>query len=78
VLASVPGVNDLVTDGDKATFTVGEAELGAVLSALAAYSPRSLISSPPSLEDLFLRHYGGVEKGPAPVGSTAAQTAGAR
>ncbi|WP_125611687.1 ABC transporter ATP-binding protein [Specibacter cremeus] len=75
VLASVPGVNDLVADGAKATFTVGEAELGGVLAAVSAYSPHQLVSSPPSLEDLFLRHYGGVSKdaGTAPV-----QTAGVR
>lgn len=59
VLAVVPGVNDLVVDGARATFTVGEAELGGVLKALSEYSPKTLVSSPPSLEDLFLRHYGG-------------------
>ncbi|MEO6530555.1 MAG: ABC transporter ATP-binding protein, partial [Specibacter sp.] len=83
VLAAVAGVNDLVVDGTKATFTVGEPELGGVLAALSAYSPRTLVSSPPSLEDLFLRHYGaGVSDTPAagaaPVSGTAAQRAGAR
>ena len=62
ILASVPGVHDLAVDGDKATFTVGEAELGGLLSVIATHSPRSLLSSPPSLEDLFLRHYGGIGK----------------
>lgn len=76
VLAEVPGVNELVTAGNKATFTVGEAELGAVLATLSAYGPRSLVSSPPSLEDLFLRHYGGVSG--AASGTTAAQRAGAQ
>ncbi|ALV46225.1 ABC-2 type transport system ATP-binding protein [Arthrobacter alpinus] len=57
VLAQVPGINDLVVDGPKASFTVGESELGTVMLALSAYSPGSLVSSPPSLEDLFLRHY---------------------
>ncbi|WP_113718920.1 ABC transporter ATP-binding protein [Arthrobacter dokdonensis] len=75
VLASVPGVSDLVADGAKATFTVGEAELGGVLSAVSAYSPRQLVSSPPSLEDLFLRHYGGVSTG---SGTAPVQTAGVR
>ena len=83
VLASVPGVNDLVADGTKATFTVGEAELGGVLAALSAYSPRTLVSSPPSLEDLFLRHYGGRRcglpgGGQAALSGKAAQGAGAR
>ncbi len=65
VLAAVAGVNDLVADGTKATFTVGEAELGGVLQALSAYAPHTLVSSPPSLEDLFLRHYGGTATFPA-------------
>lgn len=73
ILANVPGVNDLATDGTKAAFTVGEAELGGVLAAVSAYSPRSLVSSPPSLEELFLRHYGGAE----PKAGTAAVQAGA-
>ncbi|GAA1863166.1 ABC transporter ATP-binding protein [Paeniglutamicibacter psychrophenolicus] len=64
-LASVPGINDLVLDGPKATFTVGEEDLGDVLEALSMYSPRSLVSTPPSLEDLFLRHYGGLPLQPA-------------
>lgn len=76
VLTEVPGVNELVTDGNKATFTVGEAELGAVLATLSAYGPRSLVSNPPSLEDLFLRHYGGVSG--AAAGTTAAHRAGAQ
>lgn len=59
-LATVPGINDLVLDGPKATFTVGAEDLGEVLEALSRYSPRSLVSAPPSLEDLFLRHYGGL------------------
>lgn len=59
VLTPVPGIKDLVIDGPKATFTVGEAELGRVLAALSSYAPHTLVSSPPSLEDLFLRHYGG-------------------
>jgi ABC-2 type transport system ATP-binding protein len=54
---------------------VGEAELGGVLSAVSAYSPRQLVSSPPSLEDLFLRHYGGVSTG---NGTAPVQTAGVR
>jgi len=75
VLATVPGVNDLVTDGPKATFTVGEAELGGVLQAVSGYSPHSLISSPPSLEDLFLRHYGAITTKPADTAEAKAAAA---
>lgn len=79
VLTAVAGVNDLVTDGRKATFTVGEVELGGVLAAISAYAPHSLVSSPPSLEDLFLRHYGGVGKSATTTAeqAAAAQNAGA-
>lgn len=59
VLAEVAGVHDLVASGTHATFTVGEDDLSTVLLALSKYAPHSLLSSPPSLEDLFLRHYGG-------------------
>ncbi len=80
ILASVAGISDLVLDGANATFTVGEAELGAVLLALSAYAPRSLLSSPPSLENLFLRHYAGTGLGAVDAtapGSTS-QIAGAQ
>jgi ABC-2 type transport system ATP-binding protein len=57
-LAGMPGVHDLeLTDG-HATFAVDDAELPAVLAAVAALRPRSLVANPPSLEELFLRHYG--------------------
>ncbi|MBP2413461.1 ABC-2 type transport system ATP-binding protein [Arthrobacter stackebrandtii] len=78
VLAGVPGINDLAADGAHATFTVGEAELGGVLAAISAYNPRQLVSSPPSLEDLFLRHYGGTTPGTtAGPGSGGSGTSGA-
>ncbi len=59
VLTTVPGINDLVVNGSKAAFTVDETEMGGVLAALSGYAPHTLVSSPPSLEDLFLRHYSG-------------------
>ena len=37
---------------------VDDAELPAVLAAVARLQPRSLVANPPSLEELFLRHYG--------------------
>ncbi len=57
-LESVDGVHDLVADGGHATFTVESAALPKVLAALAPLGPRDLVSTPPSLEELFLRHYG--------------------
>lgn len=56
-LASVPGIHDLrVVDG-HVTFAVDDAELPSVLAALARLNPSNLVSSPPSLEELFLSHY---------------------
>ena len=57
-LAALPGVHDLRTLDGHITFAVDEAELPAVLAAVARLQPRSLVANPPSLEELFLRHYG--------------------
>jgi ABC-2 type transport system ATP-binding protein len=57
-LGSIDGVHDLVADGSHATFTVDSAALPKVLAALSPLGPRELVSTPPSLEELFLRHYG--------------------
>lgn len=54
----LPGIADLTSEGDRVTFTVSDADLPAVLGRLAELRPRSVVSAPPSLEDLFLRHYG--------------------
>ena len=57
-LARVPGVHDLaVTDG-RLTFGVDDAALPRVLPVLADLHARHLTVTPPSLEELFLRHYG--------------------
>lgn len=63
----MPGIADLSVDGDRVIFTVSDAELPDVLRRLADVRPRSMVSAPPSLEDLFLRHYGAAE-GDAPRG----------
>ncbi|BDD80414.1 ABC transporter ATP-binding protein [Tsukamurella pulmonis] len=56
-LANSPGVHDLQADGDRLSFSVEASELGRVLTELAAAGPTSLTSRPPTLEELFLRHY---------------------
>ncbi|HEY0119289.1 MAG TPA: ABC transporter ATP-binding protein [Cellulomonas sp.] len=57
-LAALPGVHDVTSTDGRVTFAVDEAALPAVLAAVAARHPRSLVANPPSLEELFLRHYG--------------------
>jgi len=39
-------------------FSVDQSELNTVLERLVAFDVRSMVSSPPTLEELFLRHYG--------------------
>ena len=54
-----PGVHDVVVaDDGRVTFDVDSAELEHVMVHLAAHGITSLTSHPPTLEELFLRHYG--------------------
>ncbi|WP_067469222.1 ABC transporter ATP-binding protein [Nocardia amamiensis] len=57
-LDAMPGVHDLVRNGTRARFAADTAEIGNVLRMLADLGVRSLTSTPPTLEDIFLRHYG--------------------
>jgi ABC-2 type transport system ATP-binding protein len=57
-LAALPGVHDLATSDGHISFAVDETELPEVLAALAMRHPRSIVANPPSLEEIFLRHYG--------------------
>jgi ABC-2 type transport system ATP-binding protein len=57
-LAELDGVHDLRLDGTEARFTVDTARLDAAVHLLSQAGVRSLTSRPPTLEELFLRHYG--------------------
>ncbi len=56
-LGSLAGVHDLVIEGERVRFQVDNAELDTVLRALTTVGVRGLTSQPPTLEELFLRHY---------------------
>ncbi len=56
-LEKLPGVHDLQHHNGTVRFDVDTAELDAVLRQLTAVGVRSLTSQPPTLEELFLRHY---------------------
>jgi ABC-2 type transport system ATP-binding protein len=56
-LSGVPGVHDLSVDGPVVSCTVEPDGLPGVLTALTAAGVRTLTSSPPSLEELFLDAY---------------------
>ena len=90
-IGELPGVHDLVTapadGGTRVTFDVDNAQVGAAMSQLTALGMHSLTAAPPSLEELFMRHYGdtlpGADTGTGSVDGDVAQaaargTAGAR
>ena len=56
-LATMPGVHDLRTDNGKVRFDVDTDALEPALQTLVKVGVRSLVSQPPSLEELFLRQY---------------------
>ncbi len=56
-LKEIPGVHDLTLDGTKARFSVDSSELDGVLQYVTKFGVRSLNSAPPTLEELFIRHY---------------------
>jgi ABC-2 type transport system ATP-binding protein len=58
-LGDLAGVHDLVVDGTRVRFDVDNDELDTVLRHLTTFGVRSLTSQPPTLEELFLRHYEG-------------------
>jgi ABC-2 type transport system ATP-binding protein len=57
-IADLPGVHNVSHDGPCTRFTVDPDQLNLVLEHLVALDVRSIVSSPPTLEELFLRHYG--------------------
>jgi ABC-2 type transport system ATP-binding protein len=58
---NIDEVHDLEVDDTRARFKVDPADLDRVLRTLLDYGILSLSSSPPTLEELFLRHYSDVE-----------------
>ncbi|MGI8335018.1 ABC transporter ATP-binding protein [Actinomadura scrupuli] len=56
-LTGLPGVHDLRVDGTRVRCEVDTARLDAVLKHLTQVGVRTLTSRPPTLEELFLRHY---------------------
>ena len=57
-LGELPGVHNLHVEDHRARFDVDTVHLDETIRQLAAYGVRSLTSTPPTLEELFLRHYG--------------------
>lgn len=57
-LAALEGVHNFAADRERFTFDVDDARIDAVLPELSALGVTNLTITPPSLEELFLRHYG--------------------
>lgn len=57
-LDQLPGVHDVVVDGRSARFEVDADHLDAAIRHLTGFTLTSLVSHPPTLEELFRRHYG--------------------
>jgi ABC-2 type transport system ATP-binding protein len=78
-LSALPGTHDLQVQDGRVQFTADSDALPALLGALSRLDVRGLTVAPPSLEELFLRHYGddlraleGAEAGARQVGEKAA------
>ncbi|MBY8868445.1 ABC transporter ATP-binding protein [Streptomyces sennicomposti] len=61
-LAELPGVHGLTVHDHRVRLQVDTDRLDGVLRALTASGVRSLTSTPPTLEELFLRHYSDPEQ----------------
>lgn len=59
-LADVVGIHDLEVEGLRVRFQVDSEHVGDAVEVLARAGIRTLASQPPTLEELFLRHYGEV------------------
>jgi ABC-2 type transport system ATP-binding protein len=57
-LDALPGVHDLHVEDHRARFDVDTSHLDETVKQLSGLGVRSLTSTPPTLEELFLRHYG--------------------
>ncbi len=57
-LESVGGVHNVTTDDGHVRFDVDGESLDDAVRIVSRFGVRSLVSQPPTLEELFLRHYG--------------------
>lgn len=58
-LEAIPGVSGIQRLSHGVSFQVEAAEIGSVVAQLSQYGITKLESTPPTLENLFMRHYGG-------------------
>jgi ABC-2 type transport system ATP-binding protein len=56
-LSRIPGVEDVTVEGNTVYAQVDAGSLGELIRVLGDTGVRTLVSQPPTLEELFLRHY---------------------
>jgi polyether ionophore transport system ATP-binding protein len=69
-LELLPGVHGVRVDGNRVRCQVDSTGLDGLLRQLTTFGLRSLTSQPPTLEDLFLRHYEAEGQGAKQTGRT--------
>lgn len=57
-VSALPGVEDVRRDGERILFTVDDDALPSALEHLLPLNIRNLTTTPPTLEELFVHHYG--------------------
>lgn len=57
-LSEMAGVHDLVREGSRLHFSADTAQLPQIMRALGEHDVESLTATPPTLEQMLLRHYG--------------------
>ena len=57
-IAAIPNVHDRAVENGRVRFSVDTAQVGSVLATLTDLPLAGLRVAPPTLEELFLRHYG--------------------
>ncbi len=57
-LVELPGVHDFESENGRVHFNVDTDQIDTAIKQVSALGVRNLISRPPTLEQLFMRHYG--------------------
>ncbi|WP_018215718.1 ABC transporter ATP-binding protein [Salinispora vitiensis] len=74
-VAELPGVHEVRDVDGRVRLEVEPEHLDALLAHLIRFEVRALVSAPPTLEELFLRHYDGADDGRAAVADSGAESA---
>ncbi len=69
-LDRLPGVHDLLVEGLRVAFEVDTSELDAAVAVLHRAGVGTLTATPPTLEEMFLRHYGDEPAVPSEAGES--------